>query len=249
MEGLMSHVKGSRFATLQEVEAVPIPGETETYTPIGHAELAHNIRHIADDMLVPHGYQFNKDQYVLGTKGQRVFGIMQYGNTADNDGGLGLAIGWRNSYDKSMAAGVCLGVQVFVCDNLAFHGDVTVLRRHTKNLHDDLGTQLLGALYKSQGNYLSLKGMADRFKTVTVSDREGFKMLGCMRGEGILSPTLESRAFEQWQTPEFEDFQPRTAWSLYNAATFALKSAPVDQQFELHNQLSELCEQTWPMQN
>ena len=243
MEGLMSHVKGSHFATLQEVEAVPVPAETDTYMPIAHGELAQNIRHIADDMLVPKGYGFNKDQYVLGTKGQRVFGIMQYGNGTPD---LGLAIGWRNSYDKSMAAGICLGVQVFVCDNLAFHGDITVLRRHTKNLHDDLSTQLLGALYKSQGNYLSLKGMAEHFRQTTVSDREGFKMLGCMRGEGILSPTLESRAFEQWQTPEFEDFQPRTAWSLYNAATYALKAAPVDQQFELHTQLSDLCMATWP---
>lgn len=242
MNGLVSHVN-TDIVTLEQLGLVPVPSETATYMPISHDEMARNIRRIGDDMLIPKGYVFQTEQYALGRDGQRVFGVFQYANGSPD---MGLAIGWRNSYDKSMSAGLCIGAQVFVCDNLAFHGDVTILRRHTKNLHEDLMTQLLGALYKSTGNYLCLRNMAERFKTLNVMDNQAYSTIGMLRGNDVLSPRLESIAFEEWKHPRFECFQPRTVWSLYNAATFALKECPVQEKFELHNRLTEMFVSEWP---
>ena len=244
MNGLIAHC-GAEMVTLANVMAVPVPEATNTYQPIAHGDMAKQIRTMADNMLVPSGYAFQQDQYALGREGQRVFGIFRYQNGSEE---MGLAVGWRNSYDKSMAAGVCIGAQVFVCDNLAFHGEVTILRRHTKNLHDDLMNQLCNALYRSQGNYISITRMADRFKTIQLNNREGYRTLGLLRGEGILTSTLESEAFRQWEKPEYEAFKPRNVWSLYNAATCALREAPVQEQFELHNGLSNLFTELWPEQ-
>ena len=40
-------------------------------------------------------------------------------------------------------------------------------------------------------------------------------------------PNQLPKIIEQWETPKFQEFQPRTLWSLWNAFTWAL--APVAQ--------------------
>ena len=51
--------------------------------------------------------------------------------------GMSLAMGFRNSIDKSMPLGICAGVTVFVCDNLALSGDFIKFRKHTSGLTDE----------------------------------------------------------------------------------------------------------------
>jgi hypothetical protein len=40
-------------------------------------------------------------------------------------------VGLRNSHDKSFPIGIAFGSRVFVCDNLAFHGEHVIRRKHT----------------------------------------------------------------------------------------------------------------------
>ena len=48
--------------------------------------------------------------------------------------GLPLRTGRRNSHDKFFRLPITCGLRVFVCENLAFHGDFTpVLAKHSKN--------------------------------------------------------------------------------------------------------------------
>ena len=62
----------------------------------------------------------------------KLFGVLDLETTFD---GSRFAIGIRNSNDKSMRLALTVGYRVFVCDNMAFHGDFTpVLAEHTKNL-------------------------------------------------------------------------------------------------------------------
>lgn len=48
--------------------------------------------------------------------------------------GCRFSIGVRNSHDKSMRLAMTVGYRVFVCENMAFHGDFQpVLAKHSKN--------------------------------------------------------------------------------------------------------------------
>ena len=47
-------------------------------------------------------------------------------------------LGIRNSNNMRFPAGLALGVAPFVCDNLAFSGEVTISRRHTLNVINDI---------------------------------------------------------------------------------------------------------------
>ena len=63
-------------------------------------------------------------------------------NAADHS----LVVGLRNSHDHSFCLGVSLGSRVFVCDNLAFSGEVRVARKHTNRIAFDLPKLVNGAV-------------------------------------------------------------------------------------------------------
>lgn len=63
MEGLMLHTRGSRLAEVEELEAIPIPPETDSYKPVSHFVLANTLATIGQDLLK--GCELVKQQYGL----------------------------------------------------------------------------------------------------------------------------------------------------------------------------------------
>ena len=216
---------------LDMLRNVAMPEKTNTYCPISHYDLAMNIQKVGNDMLTPKGYTFIEGRYGTAREGQRVFGLFTYKNGNEE---AGMAIGWRNSYDKSMSAAVAIGANVFVCDNLVIHGDITIMRRHTKNIEEDLVQSIVGALYNASNSYQKFMETIDVLKNAGVSNRVGYEMLGRLVGEGIITPTIFNIAMRQWKKSDHECFEDRTAWSLYNAVTAGLKEAPPHRIFEMH---------------
>jgi hypothetical protein len=216
---------------LADLQKIVMPERTDTYCPISHYDLAQNIQKVSTDLLEPKGYVFVDAVYGTAREGQRVFGLFRYKNGGEE---TGMAIGWRNSYDKSMSAAVAIGANVFVCDNLCIHGDITIMRRHTKNIEDDLVQSIINALYNATTSYEHFMETVKLLKDVGISDRLGYEMLGVLVGEGVLTPTIFNEAMREWKKPSHESFQPRNAWSLYNAITHGLKQAPPHKVFEMH---------------
>ena len=60
------------------------------------------------------------EEYAVSSDGMRMFGVMDLSSGFD---GCRLAIGLRNSHDKSFRLSCTVGLRVFVCENLAFHGE------------------------------------------------------------------------------------------------------------------------------
>src|SRR5207248_652293 len=46
--------------------------------------------------------------------------------------GVSLAVGVRNSCDRSLPIGFAAGARVMTCDNLSFNGEIVVARKHTR---------------------------------------------------------------------------------------------------------------------
>ena len=134
-------------------------------------------------MLV--GHQFRKGDYALAKDGQRMFGLLGYESDVQD---MGLSIAFRNSYDKSCAVGLAVGSSVFVCDNLALTGEITVLRKHTANVIEDLEMAILRLVYKSKSNFISIVKSAEKMRAVPLSDDQAFEQLGLLVGRGILMP-------------------------------------------------------------
>lgn len=226
---------GSQRVCLEELLTIPNPPQTPTYTPLGHYDFAVNVLTIASEILK--GYIFSGDAYALSTNGQKMFGVITYRKIKQQpEADLKLAIGLRNSHDGTMSAGLTVGSTVLVCDNMAFRGDITVMRKHSgKNMHRDLTDQIITAIYQSQYNFSKLQEDVQTMKAHPMNTQQKYEYVGLLTGEGILSPSQSSAAYKELWKPSHPEFTESTLWAGYNCVTEALKSTPVHQILQRHS--------------
>jgi len=227
---------GGESATMDQLANIPLPKETKSYKPVAHIELANMLSSLATSLLPE--FSLANSQFGLARDGAQLFGVHTYQN---GDSALGLSIGFRNSYDRSLSVGIAVGASVFVCDNLMLTGDLTVLRKHTTNVHNDIDGLALSAIYNSRKAFDQIKRDAEVMKGIPLSDNEAYRMLGFIYGKGIITPRQIPVVKNEWLKPSHDDFEERNLWSFYNAVTESLKSSPpqsiMERHLSLHSQL------------
>ena len=227
---------GGEAASIEELAAIPLPKETRSYKPVSHQALAIMLSTIASDLLPE--FELVNMQFGLARDGAQMFGIHTFKNGSS---AMGLSIGFRNSYDKSLSVGLAVGGQVFVCDNLCLSGEVTVLKKHTLNVITSIESLALSAIYKSRSAFNQIQNDAEVMKGIPLSDDDAYRTIGLLYGNGILTPRQIPVVKNEWLKPSHSDFEARDVWSFYNACTESLKSSPpqsiMERHLALHSQI------------
>ena len=229
---------GAESANLEDLKAITIPEPTKTYRPVGHYDFANMLRGMASSILP--NFTHVKSQFGLARAGDQMFGVHTFQNSHTD---LGLSIGFRNSYDRSLSAAIAVGASVFVCDNMCLAGDITVMRKHTLNVNQDLEQLAITAILKSRSAYYQVREDAGRMKAIDLDNDEAYKLMGLLYGHGVITPRQVPIVKREWLTPSHDEFKGRLMWSLYNAATEALKSSPPRTIMEKHLQLHHMITQ------
>ena len=224
--GLMIET-GGRAVDYNMVCNVPVPDATKTYQPVPNEQLVEFLKDRVDSLF---GFQPLEEQYALARKGKHMFGLLSYdvGHKDHN-----FALGFKNSYDMTMAIASAGGAQVDVCSNTCISGDSFVeVRRHTKNVWKTFTSNFDENLEKMYRDFQNMMGEFDTLREQEISQLEGYELLGAMRGLKVLLPQQETAAFEAWDTPTHVEFEPRNLFSLYNACTEGTKRNSPDRVFE-----------------
>jgi hypothetical protein len=212
----MAHTGAEKIGR-QDLLALPTPESTATHSVVPHSKIVEALI----ESLGFRRYDVVRDEYAVTADGMRMFGVLEI-----NEEGTGVrfAIGCRNSHDKSFSLGLTVGYRVFVCDNLAFHGDFTpVTRKHTK--HFDHVEVIGGAVDKMQRHFGPMKRQIDAWRGHELPDVRAKEIIygafieGRLDAPKHLARVVHSNYFE----PTVDDFRPRTMWSLSNAFTSAFK--------------------------
>jgi hypothetical protein len=135
-----------------------------------------------------------------------------------------IAIGLRNSHDKSFSLGLTVGRRVLVCDNLALFGDYTpVVRKHTK--HVEIEAILAVAVDQMQRSFEPMKRQIEFFRGYELSDDRAKLVIyeAFFGGLADLPKHLGAVVHDHYFEPKYPEFEPRTIWSLENAFTSAVK--------------------------
>lgn len=212
---LIVHCGGWR-ATRADLQSVPVPEATESYVPVPYTRLLEEV-HLH---LPRFGLKVVREDYALARGGNQMFGVLGCENGA-NHRSYGLVIGIRSSYDHSLAVELVAGSRVFCCDNLAFHGeaDAHVRRKSTLNVFRDLPEMI----YKMLTAVSVMKERMHAEIGAWQQFRMDAQLAHHLMVEGIrrdvLPASLLPKLLELWDKPPHEEFQPRTAWSLFNAFT------------------------------
>ena len=208
---------GAKAATREQVEAVVTPESTATWTPIAHGEIADAVRNSLEGTgLVP-----KAEDYGLSHDGKRLFGLY---TLAGEHPDYALTLGFRNSHDKSFAASVCAGSRVFVCDNLAFTGEVTISSKHTTHLRKRLARVVSEAVEKLTAKRVLVERRIALYKETEVRSQPHLHdlVLRAFRSQAIPAQAI-SKVISEFEAPRHPEFRDWNLWNLSNAFTEVLK--------------------------
>src|SRR5437763_7304481 len=218
---LLLHVNANAndYNGLRQLET---PAATQSHVPLAHFRVVDLIR----TTLGMYGHQIVHEHHGITEDGARYFGLLSlrsgYGNYEDT-------VGLRNSHDKSFPVGIGFGSRVFVCDNLAFVADHVIKRKHTANLKRDL-PGIIGELIEPLALHSEAQHHTiDRYRHTMLTDMQADHAIMGMYREGIINIRRVAEVEKEWQEPTFAAFQgERTAWRLFNGATYALTGRVVE---------------------
>ena len=108
---------GSKL-TREELARVTTPAPTATHKPIPHIAVVEKLI----EALSFRQITVVREEYAVSSDGMKMFGVMDLSSGFE---GCRFAVGLRNSHDKSFRLSCTVGLRVFVCENLAFHGEYT----------------------------------------------------------------------------------------------------------------------------
>lgn len=236
---LVAHIDTAKV-TYEELRSIVTPESTRYWKPVAHVELIDTMKAELNDR----GLIITREEFAVGSNGTKLFGTLDIASR-ELVPGVGMALGFRHSNDKRIAIQIVAGARVFVCDNMALSGDVTVLKqKHT------WGYSLRNLINKGlniwQGKQVNMASSIDRMINTPLSDNEAQALLARSLYDGITTFQTFKLAYDLYferavRTPEqYPDCAPRSAWGLHNAYTRALKEATPNAAFNSTIELSRV---------
>lgn len=209
---------GAGVVTRDAVASVPTPLSTPTWSPLPHIRL---VTQVERALRAAH-LEIVNQAHALSHGGDRYFGLIQV-EAGRSNRDYSLVLGLRNSHDKRFPAGLVAGAQVFVCDNLSFHGEVELSRKHTRFIGRDLPLLTERAIGQLQESWHGQKKRIDLYMKHAIDDRDAHDLIVRAVDVGVCPVTVLPKVVQEWREPSHAVFRERTVWSLFNGFTEALK--------------------------
>lgn len=217
---------------LGEAEFLPQVPQTSTYYPLPHQDFYRNAYTVLREL----GIGIVSNSFGLTPKRDRMFMWLE---TDAEVNGLPLCIGGRNSYDKSMSAGLCVGTKIMVCSNkvlASYENGGVVSRKHTSAENIDELSREFSELVKTQTVpyssthwYLGQKpktlfSQFNRLKDHCIGDMEAHSILVELALSNVITPTDILLIWKEYQNPSVvHDVEKTSKYSFLMACTEVFK--------------------------
>ena len=216
-----------------------VPARTESYSPIPHSYF---LETITNEINNAGGLEVTGRRIYTNGRGTKLVGftsVKHAGMETDPDFGLEMLLGYKNSYDKSMAAALVAGINVMICGNGCIGGDmVTFKRKHTGNIAEELQEKTRQAITSMRDGFVALTLDIDIMRDYNVTDSQKAEIMGLMYfEEDIVTPNQLSVIKKEMR--ESEHFRGDSLWDLYNNVTESLKSSHPLSHIESHIKLHD----------
>ena len=205
MSDLMLHCGAEAINREGLINVIPLPEHFggARHNPVPYIDYVEQV----SDAIVSQGYTINSEKFGVDQDGGKFFGLMEIAPAIEgefigkDDKEFGLIVGLRGSYNQSLARGLAVGSRVFVCDNLAFSGEVTFKTRQTTNIN----SRLPGMIRNSVNQLLDLSLLQEKrfeaYKGLEVKPLWGdAAIIECVR-RGVVNPSQVGQLIQEWDTP------------------------------------------------
>lgn len=214
---LLAHTGTTTRITRDDLKQIAAPEATRTHQPVPHYRI---VEALLETLSFRHIHAI-RDEYAVSDDGMKMFGVL---DLETEFRGVRFSIGVRNANDKSMRLAMTVGYRVVVCDNMAFMGDFhPVFHKHSSKL--ELLDVISIGVDKIQRNFEPLRQQISDWQERPLADQTAKLIIYQAFIEGGLAVPrhLVQHVHKLYFEAAYEDFKPRTLWSLSNAFTSAFK--------------------------
>lgn len=208
---------GAHEVTRDQLEVIEAPPATSTWFPIKHGVVVDTVQ----ESLIQGGFSVRNAKYAVSRNDSRLFATMDLETPLVS--GITLAVGIRNSIDKSLPLGFCAGSHVFVCDNLCFRSELLVTRKHTRFGQDRFQEAISQAVQSLNQFKETEAARIKQFQQTILPEEWASHLLLKAYERKLVSHLILPKVLQEWREPQFEEFQERTLWSFLNAFTTVLR--------------------------
>jgi len=210
------------YLSSNAIDNIPVPAPTESYTPVFHRALMHQVM----AAFVDNGFDISSPEHQIHKKKPRFVSTFSVsGGGLPNDKALDWMVGVMNSYDKSRSVTLLFGGHVFVCANGMILAENKLRTRHTLNVWDRIPGLIATSVDAFGETILKAQRRNDALREIVVDDRkliDSFAMEVCRRG---LLPETKALAYaNEIHQPSFDyGVKENTLWNIHNAYTHTAK--------------------------
>tara|TARA_R110000803_G_scaffold17804_4_gene47894 strand:- start:27563 stop:28303 length:741 start_codon:yes stop_codon:yes gene_type:complete len=224
-----------------ELHAIPITARGERsqrWEGINHGILA--------DMLVKacqdNGMYIQKEDWQVNPEQSDMFASIQFQSRhVPQMPGIKSCIGLRHSNKSKYAITIVAGARVVVCQNGMFLGDHVLRQRHIGEFKKELPEMLKDALVQCSGRIQhELQDSINYMKREPINGPRYNQLLVEAGDRGVLPWSSLGKVHQEWNAPRHAEFEPRNAWSLYNAFTEVAKQGSACTQLRALERTREL---------
>ena len=213
---------GARRIDREQLALAPTPNRTATWCPISHDSLVKE----AEAGLNRAGFSIVQEAHALTEDAARYFGLFQVADLNAVESDYAFVVGLRNSHDQRFPAALCLGSQVFVCDNLAFSAEVKIARRHTRYIERDLPEVVGRAIGRLADFRTDQSKRFDTYRNTELGHEKAHDLIIKLLDGKAITQTQLPDVLTEWRTPRHPEFaEGQNIWRLFNACTEAVKGS------------------------
>ena len=220
-------------STEEEVRNTITPPETRSHVPLPHSEFVDIVHGTLDSFgwnIIEQQFALEAGKLLVGDENimfdsARLFGVLKIQRP---DIAIGedyeLAIGIRNSHDKSMSAGMVAGLVVMVCTNLDFMGDFSTRHKHSVNVRRELPNRIHNLAGEIDVAHTDHRQLVASYKATHLEDNVMHDFLVRLADEGAFPWAYGQKILKEYRNPRHQDFEKSTLWAFNNATTEILKA-------------------------
>lgn len=214
---LKLHSRG-HLVTYEELKAVPTPQAEGRWRPVAHSAVLDTVRTVLTDA----GYQIKSQDLAIAREGKRFFATLDLGTPLVE--GVVLAVGIRNSTDKSFSLGFTAGNRVLVCSNLSFRSELLVRRKHTRNAVGVWNNELAAAVEQLEAFRVNEAARIDRMMRLDLTEDRALALIVRAIEEHVISAPVISKVLAEWRNPthDYGTGDRPTAWRLLQSFALVL---------------------------
>ncbi len=223
--------KDGHLCDYEELSQLPTPATQGRWHPVSHTKVLDTV----EQTLSQSGFEIASRQLGLTREGKRFFGTLTLKHSLAPNDAVCLAVGIRNSVDKTFPLGFCAGNRVTVCSNLCFRSELLVKRRHTRFGETRFQNAIAEAVQSLQMFADTERERIEMLMNWELSDDQALALMARSVENQIIPPLAFPKLLQEWRNPQFNygTDERSTAWKLLNCYTTVLKSRVVSnpQQF------------------